>query len=211
MSRWQKWWKPATFGVIVVSAVVFALWLPHWGSWPPYGAGNWVVWKTHAARCSNVQVLTSLLAQNREEVRFWQGILFNVSLGFIGSVLGILSIGLKARVSTDWLRLTYTIAVVFLCAFYVIFVKFAEIAIAVNHHDLIGVQIALKLSKEGAYIQGQPFYDHSEAKQRQGGERLIKWLMPFGVGLTVLSVSALLFLPIPSQQRRGDPGSLADC
>jgi hypothetical protein len=201
-------WKAVAFSVILAAAAYYALLFP-WGEWPPSGLGEWPLWKTEPTKEANVYVLTAILVQNREEVRFWQGVLFNISLAFIGGVLGILSLALKTRVLSDWLRWTYTIAVVFLCAFYLIFVKVAENAIALNHRDLFGVEIALKLSKESEYIQGQAFYDHSEEKQKkQVGERLIKRLVPFGILLGVLTVYALLFLQIPSQQLdRDDPDS----
>jgi hypothetical protein len=191
-----RWIKSVFFALILVVGVVFAWFFP-WGASPPHGM-KWNAWQTEPANGQNFQVLTTLLVQNREEVRFWQGILFNISLVFIGGVFGVLSLALKMTTSSESLRWTYTIAIVFLCAFYLIFVKVAEDAIALNHHDLTGIEIALKLAKPGEYIQGQPIYDHSEANQKVGrGEDLIKRLVPFGIFLAVLSVFGVLFLPNP--------------
>src|SRR5947207_3101547 len=89
--RLGKWWKPIAFAVILAAGLYFALIFP-WGKWPPAGAGPWPAWETEPTKDANIQVLTTLLAQNRDEVRFWQGVLFNVSLVFIGGVLGILSL-----------------------------------------------------------------------------------------------------------------------
>lgn len=205
-------WKAIFFAAILLLGVYYAWFFP-WGRWPPYGAA-WSDWNTEPTRGANFDVLTSLLVQNREEVRFWQGVLFNVSLVFTAGVFGIVSFALKMRAPRreaeslhtshpnhlEWLRWTYAIAVVFLAAFYLIFVKVAENAIALNHHDLTGIEIALKLAKESEYIQGQAIYDHRKENQKAGkGEHLIKQLAPFGISLTVLSVFAVLFLPVPPQ------------
>jgi hypothetical protein len=201
--------------VVILLAAVFVALSFRWGEWPPSGVERpfwkmeWPLWKTEPTAEPRVEVLTTLLVQNREEIRFWQGVLFNISLAFIGAVLGILSLALRAMVSPHWLRRTNAIAVVFLCVFYLIFVKVAENAIALNHRDLTGIEIALKLSKESAYIQGQIFYDHGEEKQKkQDGESFIRPLVWASLLLGVLSVSALLFLPIPPQQlgRDNNPG-----
>jgi hypothetical protein len=187
--------KSLVFIAVLCLGFYYALVFP-WGEWQPR------VWKTQPAKEANPQVLTAILAQNREEVRFWQGLLFNMSLAFIASQLGILSLALKARVVSDWLRWTYALAVVFLCSFYLTFVKVAEEAIALNHSDLTGIEIGLKLSNLGDYIKGERIYDHRTKNQEQRrGEVFIKRLVPFNILLAVFSVGAVLFLPIPFRRR----------
>ena len=196
---WKLGAKLLFFALMVICGYCFALIFP-WGRWPPYPFDDWPLWHTEPAQGADLDVLKTLLAQNRDEVRFWQGVLFNVSMVFTGGVLGIVSLALKTKALSELLRWVYAIAIVFLCTFYLIFVKVAENAIALNHRDLTGIEIGLKLAKEGAYLQGQPFYDHSEESQKRGkGESLIKQIVPFGILLAVLSAGALLFLPVSSE------------
>jgi len=208
----SRWWKTGSFAFIVALGVYFAFFFG-WGRWPPIAElSPWskplswhAVWETEPAQGADLDVLTALLGQNREEVRFWQGVLFQVSLAYIAGILGIVSLGLKMEAASEWLRWTYAIAIVFLVAFYLIFVKVAENAIALNHKDLTGIEIALKLSKKGAFIDNEIIYDHNKKNQEEGkGERLIQQLVPFGVSLGVLSVFAVLFVPILPQADRKD-------
>jgi len=196
----RKSWKVIALVILFFVADYWGRGYP-WGKWPPHGTGKRRIWLIEPSKDANHQVLTVLLQQNREEVRAWQEHLFHISLAFILAVLGIVSFALKMKVIDDWLRLAFTVAVVFLCAFYLTFVKVAEEAIALNHRDLTGIEIGLKLAKEGEYIKDQAIYDHSYETQlhKMNGEQFIKTMVPYLVFLGFLAAAALLFLPIPSQ------------
>jgi hypothetical protein len=179
-----NWWSMRLVSVcIIIAGAYYALCFP-WGSWPPYkdslpwhGAQEWHEWNIDPAKGAekNVPVLTA-------------------------GILGIVSLTLRTPVLTHGLRWTYAVAIVFLCAFYLIFVKVAENAIALNHRDLTGIQIGLKLSEEGEYIQGERFYDHRDEKQKEGkGEAFLRQLVPFGICLAIAAVLVVFFLPIPPQ------------
>jgi hypothetical protein len=187
------------FGAAVICAFVF-----RWGEWPPNRGIEWRAWKTEPTEQTDHSILNILLAQNREEVRFWQGVLFNVSLVFIAGILGIVSLALKATALSEGLRWIYAIGVVFLCAFYLTFVDVAENAIALNHRDLTAVEIALKLATPGAYIQDEIIYDHTEKNQKtRKGESFVKRLVWGSMSLGLLAVAALFFLPAAPQKPVG--------
>jgi len=182
--------------LVVTVAAVSCYAFPKWGQWPPSRAFQSHVWKTQPANGADHQVLTTLLTQNREEVRFWQNILFNVSLAFIAGILGIVSLALKVTPLSEGLQCIYAAAVVFLCGLYLTFVSVGESAIALNHHDLTAVEIALNLATKGAYIQEETIYDHSEYNQtKRRGETFVQWLVLGSISLGVLSVGAVLFVP----------------
>lgn len=144
------------------------------------------------------EVLIKLFEQNREEIRFWQAHLFTVSLGFDTVILAIVALGLRIRQFTDMHRCVFIGGCLFLCVSYLFFLRFVDGAIAVNDHDLIGIQFGLRLSEQGRYLEGQAIYKEGPSP----GQSHIWKLALFNLGLVISSVVVLAFWRIRCKQQQ---------
>ena len=161
-------------------------------------------WKTGSALKGGtndgdkVKVLTTLLEQDRAEIKFWQERLFAVSFLFSGSVLAIVWYTLTRKPDTRALRSVSAGGSLVLCVFYIWFVDFAQNAIVPNDYDLIGIQFALKLNEKGEYLQEQAIYKW----EREGfgpedlqGHPHFRGLVQLNVLLTIAAVLVLVLIP----------------
>jgi hypothetical protein len=183
--------------VAVVASVLFYLLVAEYPSWgKPAGFRRW--WENKPTLSLNAadkaNVLTRLLEENREEIRFWQDHLFSISFVFSAAVLGIVAFAVQAKTSTRLLRYVCAVGCFILCIFYLLFVRFADDAISLNDHDLIGIQYALKLSTPGEYLQGnQPESKTIYGEGYPSGHPHIKHLVRLNVLLVIGSVLWLLY------------------
>jgi hypothetical protein len=143
------------------------------------------------------EVLIKLLEQDREEIRFWQAHLFTITLGFDAAILAIVSFALQTKRFTDVHRVVFIGGCIFLCASYLLFLRFVDGAIAVNDYDLIGIQFGLRLSEAGRYLEGQPIYKEGPSP----GQSHIWKLALFDLALVVLSVAVLAFWKVGKRAR----------
>ena len=152
----------------------------------------------------NFNVLTSLLHEDREEIRFYQDKLFTISFLFSAGVLGLAGFWLKLKNDSFWLRVGIAATCLVFCFFYFRFVRFANEAIAVNDDDLIGIQFALGLHQEGRYLTGRPIYLEPERNPKTNRHELLghphfRPLVLFNSWLVVGTVGLLLLLPVQAE------------
>ncbi len=149
---------PVRIAIAVAVSVLFycvAVEYPSWGHGKAFTKDR-PKWQNEPALKltdeDRLKVLTTLLEQNRQEIRFWQDKLFTISFLFTGLILGIVVFTLKQKPDTAILRRLAAGSCLGLCFFYFLYVEFAEGAISVNDYDLIGIQYGLKLSEEDQYL-----------------------------------------------------------
>lgn len=195
------------YAFLFVSASGLFYWLTvenvPWGSATGYVRGR-PEWKNQPvinfSDGERAKVLTTLLDQDRAEIRFWQDKLFTISFLFTGLILGVVAFVAKQLPGDVVARRISAAACVILCLFYFTFVDFAEGAIGVNDHDLIGIQFALNLSTKNEYLRGQSIYGDGKPT----GHPHVRAIIRFNVVLTITAVALLLFAPLPPVA--SDPG-----
>lgn len=140
-----------------------------------------------------IQILLTLLQQNREEVRFWQERLFAASFWFNATTLGVVAFVLKEpSVSTPRIATLQGVAAfgcICLSAFHFIIAVISRKAIETTGGDLVRIQSALLLTRGDAYFQGGRVYEDSGKWLPQ---YYIWWLVGLNVLLCIVSVVALV-------------------
>jgi hypothetical protein len=181
--------------VAIIGLYVLVVEYPSWGE-PGGFVRNRPQWENKPTLAlgpvEKANVLIKLLEQNREEIRFWQNHLFTISFLFSAAVLGIVAFALQTTSNTRLIRYVCAAGCFILCIFYLFFVRFADNAISLNDHDMIGIQYALKLSTPGEYLQGKSNVIYAEGYP--AGHSHIKNLVRFNVLLVIGSVILLLYM-----------------
>lgn len=145
-------------------------------------------------RPDKVEVLKTLLEQDREEIRFYQDKLFTVSFAFSAALLGMVAFALKTTGPDSLLRRFFAASCFIFCIFYLLFAQFANNAIVQNNQDLAGIQYALDLSQPNAYLaHGQVIYGLRDPKSAEN--KHIYWLAIFNIMLAVASAVVLKYAP----------------
>ncbi len=183
----------ASGAAFVLAALVYALMQPSLLPLPQNKPAMVLI------QSEKVEVMKTLLEENREEIRFYQDKLFTMSFTFSAALLGIVAFALKKTTQSSLLRRVLAAGCFALCFFYLLFVHFADTAILVNDKDLIGIQYALDLSQTNAYLindqviftNGQTIYQpHEPALAKHTHIRLIAI---FNVVLGVASFFVLMY------------------
>jgi hypothetical protein len=192
--------------LIVAAAVASVSFYVLVAEYPPWGKPAGYVrkrpqWENkptlQLSMAERANVLTKLLEDNRAEIRFWQDHLFTISFLFSAAVLGIVTFALQTTTNTRLIRYVCAVGCFSLVIFYLLFVRFAEDAISLNDHDLIGIQYALRLSTPGEYLQeDRVIY----VEGYPAGHSHIKHFVRFNVLLVIGSIILLLYLALRQEQ-----------
>lgn len=218
------WWFRPIFLIVLLAAGIVATEkqiLPGkhaWGCWkrtpPPKELhaqpGKWDNQPAlkEMSPSDRANVLMKLLEQNREEVRFVQGLLFTTSFWFTVGIFGIVSFNLGIKGYHPFMRGASVAGCLLLCGFYFVFADFAEGAMVTSHDDMVGMQYGLELSKPNSYLLNDQVIYHAGDF---GSESHIKALVQFYVLLVFVAVAVLLYLPgLPKDEKTADGGTNGD-
>ncbi|HWB08763.1 MAG TPA: hypothetical protein VG826_06050 [Pirellulales bacterium] len=206
-------WALAALRLVAAALAITAVWLlryAHYHRWedPPEMVAMRPDWANRPVKLDHdrIDVVTKLIAEDRQEIRFYQDKLFTISFFFTAGVLGIAGFWLKLENDNVWLRLGLAALCLVFCGYYFRFVRFANEAIAINDHDLIGLQFAVGLAQPGEYLEERAIYpepaqDPETGRHRLTGHPHFRPLVMFNSWLVAGAVFLFLFLPLGEGRR----------